>query len=156
MAETQLDYGKLEEVTLDVGDTILVEGGVGDNVYILKTGEVKVTKAGKDIATINDPGTIFGEIASLIEVPNTATVSATKQSIFYIIEDLAEYVKHNPESGIVISTILAQRLYKMTAHFVEIKEELDAMQEAAEAPTGLAALVNKMDSFWGKTLGNEK
>ena len=156
MADLSLVLGKLEEITLNVGDTILTEGGEAGEVFILKTGEVKVLKSGNEIATINDQGTIFGEIACLLDVPHTATVSATKQSIFYVIDDLNDFIKNNPESGIVISTILAQRLYKMTGHFVDIKEELNALQKDSSAPKGLAALVNKMDSFWGTTVGSEK
>ncbi len=60
----------LSEITLQAGTVIVREGETGDRYYVVSSGEVEV--AGRTLG----PGTGFGEIALLRDVPRTATVTA--------------------------------------------------------------------------------
>jgi CRP-like cAMP-binding protein len=53
----------------------MTEGDEGDRVFIIETGNVVVSKAGRFVARLG-PADFFGEIALLRNVPRTASVTA--------------------------------------------------------------------------------
>jgi CRP-like cAMP-binding protein len=61
------------------GATVIQEGDVNDQIYLIKSGtaEVFTEKGGPrtQLSTIG-PGTVFGEVAALRQVPRTASVTA--------------------------------------------------------------------------------
>ncbi len=57
------------------GETVVEEGQEGDAFYAISSGQVEVTHDGTSIRTMG-PGSHFGEIALLLDVPRTATVRA--------------------------------------------------------------------------------
>ncbi len=57
------------------GETIMRQGDVGDSFYAISSGQVDVVKDERLVNTIGR-GSYFGEIALLMEVPRTATVTA--------------------------------------------------------------------------------
>jgi CRP-like cAMP-binding protein/Zn-dependent protease len=68
-----LDHGAW--VNIPPGRTILSEGAAGDAFYAVRSGRVDVVEGGSRVRTLG-PGSHFGEIALLLDVPRTATVSA--------------------------------------------------------------------------------
>lgn len=80
----------VEEETFEPDTPILKEGDQGDYFYIVLDGEVKVTKIGYDTKSgLEAPievcdrlhkGSYFGEVALLMDVPRTATVTAVKNT----------------------------------------------------------------------------
>lgn len=67
--------GHLEPVHVPAGASVIREGDAGDRMYVVETGEVDVSAAGRHLRT-QGPGSEFGEIALLRDVPRTATVRA--------------------------------------------------------------------------------
>lgn len=57
------------------GETIVKEGDKGDAFYALESGQVEVLRKRRHIQT-QGPGSYFGEVALLIDVPRTATVKS--------------------------------------------------------------------------------
>ena len=62
-------------VTAPSGRVIVREGEPGDRFYVVRSGEVRVTRGGAEVARLG-PGEAFGETALLLGVPRTATVRA--------------------------------------------------------------------------------
>jgi CRP-like cAMP-binding protein/Zn-dependent protease len=62
-------------VVVAPGERIVQEGEIGDAFYAIASGQVEVTKDGVAIRTLG-PGSFFGEVALLLDVPRTATVRA--------------------------------------------------------------------------------
>ncbi len=67
--------GHLEPVRHAAGAVVSQEGDPGDRMYILVAGETDASVAGRHLRT-QGPGSEFGEIALLRDVPRTATVRA--------------------------------------------------------------------------------
>jgi CRP-like cAMP-binding protein/Zn-dependent protease len=68
-----LEHGSWE--TFHAGETIVTQGEVGDAFYAIGSGQVEVLTSGSR-AQVLGPGTFFGEVALLLDVPRTATVKA--------------------------------------------------------------------------------
>mmetsp|Transcript_15058 Transcript_15058/g.29014 ORF Transcript_15058/g.29014 Transcript_15058/m.29014 type:complete len:788 (-) Transcript_15058:272-2635(-) len=77
------------------GDTIIQQGTKGNTFYLIKAGEVSVTKAeepGKELIRLAK-GAFFGEKALLEDEPRAATISAKGATTCFLIER-ADFNKH--------------------------------------------------------------
>ena len=73
---------KVQERTYGVGEAIFEEGKLGDSFYIVRKGQVRVTKVqGGEEMVLSElgEGEGFGEMALLIDQPRTATVKALSE-----------------------------------------------------------------------------
>src|ERR1051326_2157612 len=66
---------RLEPRSVCAGAAIIRQGEPGDRFYIIRSGAVRVERDGQQLARLGG-GDAFGEIALLLEVPRTATVTA--------------------------------------------------------------------------------
>jgi hypothetical protein len=64
---------------VSVGEVVVAEGEVGDEFYMVESGELQVTKDDHDVRRLG-PGDSFGEVALLHSIPRTATVTALEPS----------------------------------------------------------------------------
>jgi len=155
MADINFKVDGLSEVKFAKGDAVMVEGTKSNRVYLLKAGTVGVTAGGTEICKISQPLSIFGEIGALLDCAHSATVKTTEECTFYVIESLPAYCKANPESGIRIAEVLAQRLVNMNSHFVEFKNEitaLGALEKDLAFAKQISKLILRMDKFWGREI----
>jgi CRP/FNR family transcriptional regulator, cyclic AMP receptor protein len=67
---------RTDDLDFPAGKTLVREGDVGSEFYVIMEGEAEVTRDGETIAK-HGPGSFFGEIALVEDVPRTATVTAT-------------------------------------------------------------------------------
>jgi hypothetical protein len=73
--------GRLLPVFVPAGETVIHAGDAGDRFYIVGDGELEIDAG--DLSVTVRRGDYFGEIALLRDVPRTATVRATVDSLLH-------------------------------------------------------------------------
>jgi CRP-like cAMP-binding protein len=94
------------------GEVLVAEGGTSDRFYVIVSGEVEVTQAGRVLRT-EGPGDFFGEIGLLRNVLRTATVTATADCELLVVEQ-ADFLGAVSLMGGAISVLddaIVRRLY---------------------------------------------
>ncbi len=114
------DEKALERIAMDIdmvdikaGTTLMMEGGLSHEAYIVESGNAEVVVGGRVVAEIGEGETI-GEIGLLDPSPaqSTATVrSTTDMSVLLIPHNRFQHVLEEiPSVGIAIARELARRL----------------------------------------------
>ena len=101
---------ELVEVTFAPGDCVMREGEAGDRFYVVRSGELRVTAGGRDVAVVGTGGFV-GEIALLRDVPRTATVTALGEARLYALERdefLAAVTGHTSSASAADAATLAR------------------------------------------------
>ncbi len=119
----------LPERTFGAGDTLLVEHEKKGVLYILTEGSIEVLRGDMQIATASEPGSVFGEMSVLLDLPHTATVKALTPSRVYVVERAAEFLQSQTEIAYQLAKLLAQRLYSMTTYLVDLKKQFGDQQD---------------------------
>ncbi len=114
-----------ERITFREGQSLCQQGDIGDAAYIIieGTADVIVTNEGPLVVAQLGKNDILGEIAILVDIPRTATVTATSElTALKITKDLFfQMVTDFPEMGVEIMRVLAQRLLATTADLMKAR-----------------------------------
>lgn len=98
-----------ESKIYEEGAILLKQGYTDDIVYILEWGSVEVLKDDVQLALISQPGSIFGDLSSLLEIAHTATVRVTERSAFRVIPQAHIAFRSSPRLALFIAQQLARR-----------------------------------------------
>ena len=119
---------------------VLIAGSKTGELLFLKSGTVEVVKDGVQIASVNAPGSVFGEQAVLLDQPHTADVRTLEQSEFYIADARAIC---DPTVALYVAAILARRLDAANRWLVAVKRHL----QAGDAPCVIGRAVEKVEEL---------
>ena len=111
------------EKKIAAGEMILHEGGRTGRLYILMDGRVEVVRGDVVVASINEPGAIFGEMSMLLEQDHTAAVRAASDATVYEIDDAARFMREQPDVALLIAKLLARRLYVATTYLADLRRQ---------------------------------
>lgn len=104
------------EKTASRGTVILTEGDVGDSLYAIVEGRVKVFIGDEDgreiILKILGPGDFFGEMSLIDKQPRSASVAAIENTKLKVLSQSAfqTCLARAPHIGMTVMTALAKRL----------------------------------------------
>jgi CRP-like cAMP-binding protein len=113
------------------GERIINEGETGEELYIVLSGQVKVSRGGADLATFN-PGDHFGEMALVRSQPRSATVTSDGASELMLIRRTEFFEILRKEHQLAVKLlwqflgVLADRLAETSRELGAAKEELAA------------------------------
>ncbi len=144
MAEI-LDYCQGREAkSFKPGDVLIREGGQDGKLYVLIDGQVEVLRKDTQVSYIDEPGSIFGEMSVLLDMPYSATVKALSETKAYVIEDAIKFMMSDPAIAIDVASLLARRLYYTTSYLVDLQQQAAGKREDLDLVDRiLAQLVQK-------------
>jgi CRP/FNR family cyclic AMP-dependent transcriptional regulator len=105
------------------GHVLIKQGGRSGSLFVLKTGEMEVTRDGKFVSAVNRAGAIFGEMSVLLDQPHSASVRAVTDVEVYVIVDALRVLESHPAWTLQIARLLAQRVNSTTALLMESQRE---------------------------------
>jgi CRP/FNR family cyclic AMP-dependent transcriptional regulator len=120
-------------IQCDPGDRVIEEGQDDARIFILLTGDLEVMKDGGPIATIDQSGEIFGEVAMISGEKRSASVVARTPTLCLVIDQqfLNELKPEKTNASYYaalygfLSRVLAGRLKQATARLAELERELE-------------------------------
>ena len=95
---------------------VLTEGEMGDSLYLIQSGKVKVfisDQEGREmILKILGPGDFFGEMSMIDKQPRSASITTLEPSVFLVLTHIAfeKCVEKVPRMATMVMRILAQRV----------------------------------------------
>jgi len=104
------------EKTYPKNAVVLTEGEMGDSLYMIESGKVKVFIGDEDgreiILKILGPGDFFGEMSMIDKQPRSASVTTIEASTFLVLTHtmFEKCVEDAPRIGNMVMRILAQRV----------------------------------------------
>ena len=112
----------LPVTTYRAGETILSDGSKTGRLFFLKSGEVEVLKNSAVLARRDQPSTVLGELAALLDRPHGADVRALQDSDFHVAD--VKLLENDPVALLGVARILARRLVTTNASLVALKNEM--------------------------------
>lgn len=119
------------------GDFIIREGEVGEDLFIVLAGEVKVKKGDTELARLT-PGEHFGEMALIRNQPRSATVVSNGDSELIVLSrsEFFEILRKEHQLAVKLlwqfTGVLADRLAQTNRELGHAREELAAEDITAE------------------------
>src|ERR1700693_640594 len=110
---------RFDEVSLQAGKTLLVQGQPTDTFYILLDGEVEVSVDGRPLKRLK-AGDFFGEIGMLDRGLATATVTTTQpaETLALSHAQFRDAIKGNDALVLQVMAAMAQRLRENATQLV--------------------------------------
>jgi len=146
------------------GMIICEEGTPGGEMYILRSGAIDVMVGDNSVASIEDPGTVIGEMALLLGEKRTATLKAKNNVVVTSIrkEDLRDIAERQGDLLKNIVKVLAKRHYyniikinsinrSVIEHALNEEDKSENKQNHSQrAQKDLRALKNHVEDIAGK------
>jgi CRP-like cAMP-binding protein len=103
-----------DEVQIPAGRTLVTQGDVGRECFVLVEGQVKVERNGRKVASLG-PGAYFGELSLLDKGPRTATATAETDCTVLVLgpREFSGVLDEVPQLAHKLLAALAQRIREL-------------------------------------------
>lgn len=112
------DVSDLPLKSCDAGEVVIAAGSRAGELLFLKEGAVAITVGGVQIAVVDEPGAVFGEVSALLDVAHLAEVRTLSRSQFHVSD--AALIDRNAAALFYIAGILAKRLQRTNIALVAL------------------------------------
>ena len=111
------------------GDVLIREGEQEGRLFVLIEGQVEVLRKGTQVSYVDEPGSVFGEMSVLLDMPYSATVKALGPVRAHVIDDALTFLKSDAGVAIHMAMLLARRLYYTTSYLVDVQQQAAGRRE---------------------------
>ena len=119
-----LDYCEgLRIQDFESGEVLIPEGVWLGKLFVLIEGQIEVIRKDTQVSHVDEPGSVFGEMSVLLDMPHSATVKALSSARTYVIDDALKFLESRSEVAIHLATLLARRLYYTTTYLVDLQQQ---------------------------------
>lgn len=105
------------------GTVLLTEGQSTGRVYVLAQGRIEVLRGDTQVAVLDEPGSLVGEMSVLLGIPHTATARALGDAKVHVIQNGKAFFSANPQVSWLVAQLLANRLNAATTYLVDLKRQ---------------------------------
>ena len=140
----------LPVLTFQPGEVVLAAGSTTGRLFVLRRGAVEIMRDGIQIARVSEPGTVFGELAALLEKPHTADVRAIERSEFHV-GDADTLLAENPTASLYLAKLLARRLDSANTALLDVKRQVETSKPhdiIAKSVAKVEELLNSADRHY--------
>lgn len=116
--------------TLEIGETLLVEGAGNDDIHVLLMGEIAIERGGVMLASLSNPGTIVGEMSVLLGRPASATVRAVRPTRIRSLNQAGRAMAGDAELAMHVAALVAARLDATSSIVVDLNRQLTGKPQA--------------------------
>lgn len=125
-----LEYCKGRKAeTFRSGAILLQEGAEDHKLFVLIEGQVEVLRKGTQVSYVDEPGSLFGEMSVLLDMPYSASVKALSTVKAYVIDDPIGFLGSQAEIALELAALLARRLYYTTSYLVDLQQQAAGRRE---------------------------
>jgi CRP/FNR family transcriptional regulator, cyclic AMP receptor protein len=105
------------------GTVLLAEGATTGRAYVLVQGRIEVLRGDTQVSVSDDPGSFYGEMSVLLDLPHTATVRTVTDSKVHVIEDAQAFLRDHPSLSWLVAKLLAGRLNAATSYLADLMRQ---------------------------------
>jgi CRP/FNR family transcriptional regulator, cyclic AMP receptor protein len=109
--------------SFSAGDVVIEQGSPFGSIVVLVAGSVSIERDGVELATLDTPGAVLGEMSTVLERPSTATVRALSDCTVLQADDGAAFLVERPDVLLEVARTLATRLDNLTGHLTDVKRQ---------------------------------
>lgn len=120
----------MEMTSFAPGETIFREGDVGDTAYLVASGTVEISRIQNEkIIVLGEikPGSLFGEMALISDMPRSADAKAKDQCVVYRVPRAVFQTELNGTSALMQSLVI-----NLISHVRSLMSQLDAAGKPAK------------------------
>ena len=109
----------MEKITYAPGDIIYQEGDTSEQVYLIKSGRIKLVdtypETGEVVSKSLGPGRVFGEIELIDNRPRSSTAQASEQVKLTVFthSEIMDMLFNNPEKSLILAKDVFDRLRQL-------------------------------------------
>ena len=125
-----LDYCRGRKIeNFKSGSVLIKQGGQDNKLFVLVEGQVEILREETQVSYVDEPGSIFGEMSVLLDMPYSATVKALSDVQAYVITDPIGFLASKSEIALELASLLARRLYYTTSYLVDLQQQAAGKRE---------------------------
>ncbi len=123
MADLLTHCADLPQRSVAAGSAVIEQGAATEAVLVLLDGAVAVERDGTRLAVLDAPGSLLGEMSTVLDRPASASVIALTDTTLLEAADGAAFLAEHPEVLFEVARTLATRLDNLTGHLVDVKRQ---------------------------------
>ncbi len=125
-----LDYCKDRKAQSFKSGAVLVQEGSNERkLFVLIEGQLEVLRGETQVSYVDEPGSMFGEMSVLLDMPYSATVKALSDVKAHVIDDPLAFLTSKSEIALEVASLLARRLYYTTTYLVDLQQQAAGRRE---------------------------